>query len=159
VEGSLSQYYHVNSWGRFRLHGYVYPEVYIAEHDPSWYRTHPHPFENAGVRHSHEILSSDSIQAYVDSITDAHLLFDRYTNGTNVTVDSIGDAARDGIFDMVILIFRFNKLCELGVYLDDSGECISEYATAITSLGSSAVYRWEPEFQPWYDGFSPDPLY
>jgi len=159
VEGSLSQYYHVNSWGRFRLHGYVYPEVYIPEHDPSWYRTHPHPFENGGVRLSHEILSSDSIQAYVDSIPDAHLVFDRYTNGTNVTVDSIGDAARDGIFDMVILIFRFNKLCELGVYLDDSGECISEYATAITSLGSSAVYRWEPEFQPWYDGFSPDPLY
>ena len=33
--GSLSEYYHLNSGGRFTLTGYVYPEVYIPDHDPS----------------------------------------------------------------------------------------------------------------------------
>ncbi|MDX1420025.1 MAG: hypothetical protein R3181_08670 [Rubricoccaceae bacterium] len=154
VEGSLSQYYHLNSGGEFKLHGYVYPEVYVPEHDRDWYLANPQPFENGGLRLSHEILRSAGVQAFVNAIPNAAQVFDRYRNGTNLTVGDIGEDARDGLFDMIVMVFRSNQPCRVGVFLDD-GVCTEPTASGVASLGT--------DYPPWrraeYNGFAPDPLY
>ncbi|MDX1420152.1 MAG: hypothetical protein R3181_09310, partial [Rubricoccaceae bacterium] len=152
AEGSLSQYYHLNSGGRFELHGYVYPEVYIPQHDRATYRDHPQPFANGGLRLSHEILSSPGIQAFVEAIPDAHLVFDRYRNGTNLTLEDLGDDARDGLFDLIVMVFRSNRPCRVGTYVGRGGRCLQPTASGSSSLGSDKVYLVA-------NGFAPSPLF
>lgn len=104
-EGSISQFYYLMSGGRFTLTGDVYPRVYIPEHDKSWYLKNAKPFKNGAVRLSHEILTSDEIKEYIarkypgDEID----IFDRYTNGTS-------KMEPDGVFDMVVLVYRLSDL-------------------------------------------------
>lgn len=119
--GSLSQYYHLNSGGRFALTGYVYPEVYLPANDPEWYQANRGAFENGAVKLSHEILTYVNANRHGIPLGDASL-FDRYTNGTNTLVP-------DGKFDMVIMVFRNNRTCPYG-YPQCGG--------AMTSLGSFA---------------------
>lgn len=120
--GSLSEYYHLNSGGRFTLTGYVYPEVYVPRDSSAWYQRNRAPFENGGVRLSHEIISYVNSHPQEIPLSDPSI-FDRYQNGTDRYVS-------DGIFDMIIVVFRNSDLPGYGVYDVPS-------AGGISSLGSS----------------------
>ena len=104
--GSLSEYYRLNSGGRFTLTGYVYPKVYLPANGPDWYRANPGSFPNGGVRLSHEILTYVNANREGIPLGDASI-FDRYKNGDSTLVP-------DGVFDMVILMFRSNNTCAYG---------------------------------------------
>jgi M6 family metalloprotease-like protein len=132
--GSLSQFYHLNSGGRFTLTGHVYPEVYIPAHEPSWYDlpVNRGDFENGAVKLSHDILTYVDANRHGIPLDDASV-FDRYTNGTNSLIP-------DGKFDMVVMIFRTNGTCAYGY---------PQCGNAMTSLGS----RYEPG-----DSFDSDPI-
>lgn len=131
--GSLSEYYHINSGGRFALTGYVYPKVYIPANDPGWYKDNPGGFPNGGVRLSHEILTYVNANREGIPLSDASI-FDLYTNGTNTLTP-------DDRFDMIIMVFRDNATCSYGI-----GPC----GNGITSLGS--------EGGPSSNGFLSSPL-
>ena len=123
--GSLSQFYHLNSGGRFALTGYVYPKVYIPAHEPLWYDDPANRglFENGAVKLSHDVLTYVNANRHGIPLGDASI-FDRYTNGTNSLVP-------DGKFDMVVMIFRSNKTCA-----SQGGYGFPACGNAMTSLGA-----------------------
>lgn len=123
AEGSISRFYDVMSGGRFILTGDVYPQVYIPDHDKSYYAENAGRFKNGALRLSHEILTSRQVQDYFNRKYprgQAAGLFDRYTNGTN-------RMEPDGKFDLIILVYRLSALPEL------IGK--GQGYTSITSLG------------------------
>ncbi len=123
AEGSLSQFYHLMSNGRFTVTGEVFPEVYTPEHDRAWYAAHNGVFENGASRLSHEILTSREVKRFFAEKYpgDAIRVFDRFTNGTD-------RMQPDGQFDLVILVYRLSGLPAL------IGK--GRGYTSITSLGT-----------------------
>ncbi len=152
-EGSLSAFYHQMSHGRFTITGYVYPKVYIPKHPIEWYHENRGAFQNGASRRSHEILTSDEIQAYLNENPDGLDLraLDTYRNGTFSYMNG-----GDGIFDLIILIDRNTTLPRLR--RDDAGKSIG--GSSITSLGIDNEVR--KDFVDYTntqsDGFASDPV-
>ena len=99
AEGSLSQYYYLMSNGELEITGYIYPEVYITEHDSQWYEDNVAPFDSATTKQSHEIIS------YVRDNPEGIVFddrFDQHENGTN----NVGPFEGDDIFDMIVIVMR-----------------------------------------------------
>ncbi len=138
-EGSLTQYYSKMSRGKFTLRGYVYPRVYVPKHEARAYQDSA-PFDTGGVRLSHEILSYIKKNPRGLNLTPEY--FDRYRNGTN-------QLGSDGIFDAIILVFRFSK------FRDVFGSKLPT-GSAITSLGAAPLVG-DPN-SPSYNAFAPSPV-
>ena len=143
--GSLSHYYHLMSGGRFTLTGVVYPEVYSpALPDSSYHYRNKGGFPTGLTKLSHEILTHVGQNPH-GIVFDGR--FDRYRNGTHLIVDD-DPAAPDGVFDMVILVFRNLNLCP---YWYASGSCGGgTRPSAVSTLG---VIGGNP------DGFASAPLF
>lgn len=130
--GSLSAFYHTMSHGRFRLTGYVYPEVLHPAHAVGWYHANRGDFPNGAVKLSHEILTSDALQTYFDANPDGLDLgaLDTFTNGTT-------ERTPDGIFDLIIMVHRDEVMPNLR--LNRNGQPIG--GTSLTSLGADLELR------------------
>ncbi len=136
--GSLSDFYQRNSLGKFGIRGVVYPRTYVPKMNSSEYLKSA-PFENGAVKLSHELISY--IKENPRGIDFDDSTFDRYINGTN-------ELGQDGIFDMIILVYRFSHFRQL------YGAKVDPKASAITSLGA---HVWGNEF-PQEDKFQSSPL-
>ena len=106
AEGSVSRFYHLMSGGRFTLTGAVYPRVYIPAHERQWYIEARGDFATGALHLSHEILTSAEVQDYLRETYGSRVpaLFDRYTNGDGLR------PVPDGIFDLVVLVYRLSHL-------------------------------------------------
>lgn len=114
AEGSLSHYYRTVSGGRFKLEGYVYPEVYIPQQNQGWYHPNRGSFPNGQVRLSHEVIS------YVNQNPEG-IPFEELDRWQNGTADASGPNNPDGRIDMVILVFRANDLPTMGINVSGAG--------------------------------------
>ena len=134
--GSLSDFYYRMSNGSFTLTGEVWNYTYVPKHPKPWYDTNKGPFANGVIKLSHEILSY--VNAHPHGIDLNNAGWDRYTNGDGTR------ATPDGNFDMVILVFRFTGLRNLGPNQFKRKE------TSVTSLGHKTASQG--------DSFSRNPL-
>lgn len=152
VSGSLSAFYHTMSHGRFRMTGYVYPQVMQPAHPVEWYHANRGDFANGAVALSHEILTSDALQTYLDANPDGLDLgaFDTFRNGTTIREP-------DGLFDLIVLVHRDEVMPRLRLSRNDrplSG-------TSLTSLGADLELRPTHPVDyrlPASDAFAPDPV-
>ncbi len=105
TEGSITDYFCKMSrdkddgdHGKFHLIGDLYPDLYVPDSSGSWYKNLNNHGENDALIPVHkeiiQHIDSDPQDIDLDS-------YDLYTNGTTTT-----DA--DGIFDMIIIIYRFH---------------------------------------------------
>ena len=130
VGGSISQYYRLMSNGILHIHGFVYSRVIIPDQDSDWYGKNPEPYRNGAVKLSAEIIG----RLRDDPMGIDFSLFDRYVNGTN-------ELGEDGIFDMLILVFRLARFPNL------YDQRIQQGAGAIASLGSQRGGPSHDEFE------------
>ena len=99
--GSLTDFYHRMSGGKFNFRGLVYPSVYIPQFSQNEYLDSKSDYPNGVVRLSAEILAFVNQNPQQIPLQDTQI-WDKYSNGK-------GDIPQpDGIFDMVILVTRFN---------------------------------------------------
>lgn len=135
TEGSMTDFYNRVSNGKLNFRGHVWPYTYIPENDWQYYRDNPGNFQNGMVRLSHEIISYVNNNPYHLDFTAPY--WDNYTNGFGSTVVP-NDSIADGIFDMVVLVFRFSKMGSIFNNPNNIPQPPLSYfnATAIASLGT-----------------------
>lgn len=127
TQGSLTDVYQTFSKGAFALRGYVYPYVYVHDAPESAYHNNPAPFPNSVVKMAHEVISFVQTHPADLPLNDA-TLWDTYTNGQGE------NRKPDGVFDMIILVYRFNSFRQI---IQGSG--ISSFGTSDGSDGFEAA--------------------
>lgn len=127
TRGSLTDFYRTMSNGQFDFRGYVYPYVVVPEQTQTAYFNQPAPFPNGVVKMAHEVISYVRDHPENLALHDA-TLWDTYRNGFG------NDRKPDGLFDMIILVYRFNAFKDV---IQGSG--ISSFGTSGGENGFDVV--------------------